>query len=306
MKKVYKILFWILLGSVAIYLYLFSGWEQLLFNLIFLNIIVYILRGILAEIAENAIKKLLPRYIFMIFLNIIWLVFVFWLLFVISPTLFVAIISFLVIAISLTFQNVINNIASGLLLLSAEGFKGGDLIETNGVQGRVKEITLNHIKLEEFDGSINYLPNKKVFNASVVKFTHEASLLEDDSQEYEDHKNSILEYFKKAGTILTGGEKLTRYIKVVEIQESIDVHTLGEKLKPVFDKYEKIFGIRPYFYSNHSNVDRLSITLQILTKEPRLILRYLDPYLKDVLFHIYKEDIYLGYESSENPEEVSV
>jgi small-conductance mechanosensitive channel len=131
MKKVYKILLWILLASAGIYLYFFSGFNQLLFNLILLNIIVYIVRGILADIAENVIQNLLPRYVFMIILNIVWLGFIFWLVFVISPTLFVAIISFLVIAVSLTFQNIINNIASGLLLLSAEGFEGGDLIETN-------------------------------------------------------------------------------------------------------------------------------------------------------------------------------
>jgi protoheme ferro-lyase len=139
-----------------------------------------------------------------------------------------------------------------------------------------------------------------------VKFTHEASIIEEDSKEYADHKTNILKYLKKAGAILTSTEKITRYIKVVEIHEYIDSTKLKEKLKPVFDKYEKIFGIRPYFYANNSNADRLSITLQILTKDPRLILRYLDPFLKDVLFQIYHEYVYLGYGNQENPEEVSI
>jgi small-conductance mechanosensitive channel len=225
----------------------------------------------------------------MIIINIIWLIFPFWLVFIISPIYFVAIVSFLVVAISLTFQNIINNIASGIMLLSSEGFEVGDLIETNNIEGIVKEITLNSLKLEDFDGSITYIPNKNAFNSSVVRFTHKPIK--------KSKKIEISDVVKKFGKLIIGEKKITRYIKVVELLGTIDPENLEKLLVPIFDKYELIFGTRPFFYANTtvSGIpNRLSITIQIITEDPRLILTYTDPLLKDILFKIYEADINYG------------
>ncbi|MFX1420479.1 MAG: mechanosensitive ion channel domain-containing protein [Promethearchaeota archaeon] len=262
-------------------------------NLILLNIVAYFLRSIFIDLAQSLIKNLFVRYIVMIIINIVWIIFPFWLLFIISPIYFVAIISFLVIAISLTFQNIINNIASGIMLLSSEGFEAGDLIETNGIEGIVKEITLNSLKIEEFDGSITYIPNKNAFNSSVVRFTHKPIKKE--------KKIEISDVVKKFRKLITGEKKVTRYIKVVELLSSVDSEKLQELLNPIFDKYEPIFGTKPYFYVNTTVsgiLNRLSITLQIITEDPNLILTYTDPLLKDILFKIYETEINYGWDSS--------
>ena len=284
MKRILKIIIWIGIVALFLWIYIFSGLDQIFLNLIFLNILAYIGRSILIDFSQSLIKNLFIRYSVMIVINIAWLVFVFMLLFYISPTFFVAIISFLVVAISLTFRDLINNVAAGLLLLSSEGFEAGDLIETNGVQGIVKEITLNHIKLVDFDGSITYIPNRNAFNASITRFTHKPLT--------KVKKIDVAGAIKKVGTLITGEKKLTRYIKVVELLIGVNMEELDELLKPVFDKYESIFGIRPYFYANNmtSGVNpRLSITLQILSPNPEFILRYTDPFLKDVLYSIYSD-----------------
>ena len=230
----------------------------------------------------------------MIIINIIWLIFPFWLISVASPIYFVAIISFLVVAISLTFQNIINNIASGIMLLSSEGFEAGDLIETNDIVGIVKEITLNSLKLEDFDGSITYIPNKMAFNSSVVRFTHKPIKSE--------KKIDFSEVVKKFGKLITGKKKVTRYIKVVELLGSIDSEKLEELLNPIFDYYEPIFGTRPFFYANTTVTgvpNRLSITIQIIAEDPKLILTYTDPLLKDILFKIYEDEINYGWKSGD-------
>ena len=293
MKRILKIIIWASIVALFLWIYIFSGLDQILLNLIFLNIIAYIMRSILTDLSQSLIKNLFVRYLMMIIINIAWIVFVFLLLFYISPTFFVAIISFLVIAISLTFRDIINNIAAGLLLLSSEGFEAGDLIETNGVQGIVKEITLNHIKLVDFDGSITFIPNRNAFNASITKFTHKPLKKE--------KKIDVAEVIKKVGTLITGEKKLTRYIKIVELLIRVDIEELNQLLTPVFDKYESLLGIRPYFYANTmtSGVNpRLSITLQILSQNPEFILRYTDPFLKDVLFSIYSDLINYGSNGS--------
>lgn len=286
MKRIYKIIIWIVFISIFGLLYFFFGFEQLLLNLVLLNIVAYVLRSILIDIFHSLIKNLFARYIFMIIINIIWLIFPFWLIFVISPIYFVAIISFLVVAISLTFQNIINNIASGVMLLSSEGFEAGDFVETNGVVGIVKEITLNNLKLVDFDGAITYIPNKTAFNSSVVRYTHKPIKKE--------KKLEISELVKRFGKIITGEKKFTRYIKVVELLGSVDPESLDKLLAPVFEKYEPIFGSKPYFYANNTVsgiYNRLSITIQILTEDPNLILTYADPLIKEILYAIYEEDI---------------
>ena len=294
MKRVYRIVIWISIIGIFVVIYFIFGFEQLLLNVLLLNMVAYVLRSILIDVFQSLIKNLLIRYIIMIIINIIWILFPFWLIFVVSPIYFVAIISFLVVAISLTFQNIINNIASGVMLLSSEGFEAGDLVQTNGIEGIVKEITLNSLKLEDFDGSITYIPNKNAFNSSVVRYTHKPIKKE--------KKIEISEIVKKVGKIITGESKITRYIKIVELLGSVDPEKLEKLLKPILDKYETIFGERPVYYANNTVsaiVNRLNITIQIITEDPQLILTYTDPLLKDILFKIYEKEINYGWQADD-------
>ncbi len=292
MKRIFKVFIWLMIVAVFVVLFFYFGFEEYLLNLILLNLIAYVLRSILLDLSQSLIKHLFSRYIFIIVINIIWLVFPFWLLYELSNIFFVAIISFLVVAISLTFQNIINNIASGIMLLSSEGFEAGDLIETNEVEGIVKEITLNSLKLEDFDGSITYVPNKNAFNSSVVRYTHKPIKRE--------KKFEISEVVKKVGKIITGEKKITRYIKAVELMGTVDSEKLDELLDPIFEKYKLIFGTKPYFYANTTVsgiVNRLSITIQIITEDPKLILTYTDPLLKEILFKINEKEINYGWDN---------
>ncbi|MFX1273564.1 MAG: mechanosensitive ion channel family protein, partial [Promethearchaeota archaeon] len=291
--KIIKAILYIILIVIGISIYFLPGLDQILLNLIILNILVYIARTIFIDIIESIIKNILTKYISILIINIIWLVFIFSLIFYLSPTYFIAIISFLVVAISLTFQNIINNIASGIMLLSSGGFEAGDYLEIGGIEGRVQEITLNHIKLISFDGSITYIPNKNAFNASVTKYTHRPLK--------RDKKIDLKATLKKVSKIITKEEKITRYVKVLELMNNVDVDKLDSILSPIFDKYEEIFGIRPYYYANNSVTGprvRLSITLQILTKKPELILSHTDLFLRDIVYEIYKDEIFFGWNNN--------
>jgi len=293
-KIIFKIIFWIFIISIGIWIYFFSELDQLLLNLILINIFVYVLRTVLIEVVGSIVKNLLSRYIFIIIVNIVWIVFIFLLLFELSPIYSVAILSFLIVAISLTFQGIINNIVSGILLLSSGGFEVGDLIQTNNIDGIIKEITLNHIKLMDFDGSITYIPNRVAFNSSVTRYSH-IELKKSD-------KLDLINVIKKVKKSFTGARKLTRYTKVVELLGTVNVEKIDELVEPVFKKYEPMFGTKPYFYVNNTVADRLSITLQILSKDPKLILEYFDPFLKDVLFQIYQNEINLDWNNNKKTE----
>ncbi|MFX1337147.1 MAG: mechanosensitive ion channel domain-containing protein [Promethearchaeota archaeon] len=213
----------------------------------------------------------------------------------ISPTFTIAIISFLLIAISLTFSDIINNIASGIILISKEDVEIGDLVEINNIQGIVQEINLNYTIIKELDGVLTYIPNKNVYNASVVKFTHRREKELELFKDRKDIKKNIKEFSK----LITKGERRTIFTKSVEILSTINPENLDNLLSPVFDKYEHLFGQRPDYLVDTTTFDRLRIILVIMAKSPNLVLEYIDAFLRDILYKLYPNEIFIGWRFGE-------
>ena len=274
-------------------MYYYSGLDQFLINLIIINIFVYLLRTILVGLSNIIVKSRIFRYTFALIVNIIWLAFIFSLLLFISPTFTIAIISFLLVAISLTFSDIINNIASGIILISKEDIEIGDLVEINNIQGVVQEINLNYTVIKEFDGVLTYIPNKNVFNATIKKFTHRRAKELELFKDKKDIKKNIKEFSK----LITKGQKRTIYTKSVEILSSVNPENLDNILNPIFDKYKPLFGVRPDYIVDQTIADRLKIILLIMAKTPTLVLEYIDAFLRDILYKLYPDEIFVGWES---------
>jgi hypothetical protein len=218
---------------------------------------------------------------------------------VIDPSLiiFTTIISFLITAISLTFRDRINNIVSGILILTTGSFEVGDLIEIRGIQGMVSEISLNYTKIRSIDGLFRFIPNTNAYNAAVKKFSHYITFeMSSMSKKKRKKDDGIKGYAKKLGEIISKDQKITRYIKIGQILSNQDPNTIDQKLEKVFEKYTEIFGKKPFYYINNTTLDRCSITLQIVTDKPRMILYYLNSFLRDILYELYDKQIYIGWE----------
>jgi len=242
-------------------------------------------------------KKRSYRTVVSIAITIIWSIFLFWLLYVFEDTLFFAIVPFLIVAVSLNFKNIINNVASGALLLSSGQFEIGDLIETNGIQGIVREINLNYTKIREFDGVEIIIPNSNVYGSTIVKFTHDKFKIFEPLKKEEFHKSKYYkEYIKMINKILSAKIKTTTYIKKVEILGSLDSIKLDERLLNVFNAYEPIFGIKPDYAVDTTRFERVRIKLYVKSENPVIILNYLDSFLRDILFALYPDIIYKGWD----------
>ena len=83
----------------------------------------------------------------------------------------VALLSVFALAVSLAVQDVLSNVAGGLVILSSHPFAIGDFIESGGVSGTVEEISLNHTKLITPDGLTALLPNKELAASKVTNYT---------------------------------------------------------------------------------------------------------------------------------------
>ncbi|MHA2283768.1 MAG: mechanosensitive ion channel family protein [Promethearchaeota archaeon] len=297
MKKKYYLLIYLILTIVAILVIYLSTWTQVVKNLIVINIIVYIIRKPIISFTAFITKKRSYRTIVSISITIVWSVFLFWFLIEFDPTLFFAIVPFLVVAVSLNFKNIISNMVSGALLLSSNQFEIGDLIETNEIQGIVREINLNYTKVREFDGVEIVIPNSNVYGFTTVKFTHDKfKIYEPLTREEFRKKRHYKEYLKLINKILNAKIKTTTYVKKLELLGSIDPNVLDEMLTSVFKVYEPIFGIMPEYAVDTTRFSRVRIMLYVKANNPTIILNYLDSFLRDILFTLYPDKIYRDWE----------
>jgi len=303
MKKKYYFLIYLILIIVAILVIYLSTWTQIVKILIVINIIIYIIRKPLGSITAAIFKKRSYRMIVSLTINIIWSIFLFWFLIEFDPTLFFAIVPFLVVAVSFNFKNIINNMVSGALLLSSGQFEIGDLIETNEIQGIVKEINLNYTKIREFDGVEIIIPNSNVYGSTTVKFTHyKFKIYEPLTREEFRKKRYYKEYIKLINKILSAKIKTTTYVKKLELLGSLDPNFLEEMLMNVFKVYEPIFGIMPDYAIDTTRFGRVRIRLYVKSSNPTIILNYLDSFLRDILFTLYPDRIYKDWEEYQGDE----
>lgn len=75
------------------------------------------------------------------------------------------------LGITLAAEDILGNVAGGLVILSSHPFALGDYIESGGAAGTVEEISLNHTRLLTPDGYMVLLPNKELAASKVINYT---------------------------------------------------------------------------------------------------------------------------------------
>lgn len=83
----------------------------------------------------------------------------------------VALLSVGSLGVTLAAEDILGNVAGGLVILSSHPFAIGDIIEVSGMTGTVEEISLNHTKLVTPDGQLVMLPNKELASSKLSNYT---------------------------------------------------------------------------------------------------------------------------------------
>ncbi len=94
----------------------------------------------------------------------------------IETTSFIAIFSAATLAIGLALQGSLSNLAGGVMLLIFRPFKVGDLIEAEGLLGKVQAIHIFNTILLSPDNKTIILPNGAVAGNSITNYTSEGIL----------------------------------------------------------------------------------------------------------------------------------
>lgn len=91
----------------------------------------------------------------------------------INLTVLIALVSIIGLALSLSVQDSLANLAGGITILATQPFKVGDFIEIGGTTGTVLEIGMVQTKLQTLDNRRVILPNGTVIGTEVQNYSTE-------------------------------------------------------------------------------------------------------------------------------------
>lgn len=88
-------------------------------------------------------------------------------------TALLAVFSLLGLALTLSVQNSLTNLMSGIVILVTKPFVVGEYIESGGVAGTVREIGLFYTQMTTLDNKAIYVPNSELSSTKIVNYTRE-------------------------------------------------------------------------------------------------------------------------------------
>lgn len=91
----------------------------------------------------------------------------------IPTTSLIALVSVAGLALSLSIQNIMSNLFSGVTLLMAKPFTAGDFVDIGGKAGTIKIVGMFYTVMDTGDNSVISIPNGDVTSSSVINYSKE-------------------------------------------------------------------------------------------------------------------------------------
>lgn len=119
-----------------------------------------------------------------------------------------ALIGMLGLAVSLSVQGALSNVANGFMILVNRPFGVGDYVAVSGVEGFVKEIGMLCTKILTIDNKLIIVPNSEVMGGKISNFSSEPLRRVDIetkagyANKFEDVYNAVLEAVNAVPTVL--------------------------------------------------------------------------------------------------------
>ncbi|HIU14999.1 MAG TPA: mechanosensitive ion channel family protein [Candidatus Ventricola intestinavium] len=124
-------------------------------------------------------------------------------------TSLVALLSLFALAVSLSVQDVLSNMVSGMVILIAKPFAAGDYIETTAASGTVESIGLMYTHLLSPDNKVLMIPNKELSAGRITNYSAKAVRRVDASVRvgYEYGNERVLEALLRAARRVCEGHE---------------------------------------------------------------------------------------------------
>lgn len=127
-----------------------------------------------------------------------------------------AVIGMLGLAVSLSVQGALANVANGFMILINNPFQAGDYVAVSGVEGFVKEITMLCTKILTIDNKLIIVPNSEVMGGKITNFSSEVLRRVDFEtkagygNKFEDVYNAVYEAIMNTPTALKNPQPFVR------------------------------------------------------------------------------------------------
>ena len=127
----------------------------------------------------------------------------------VETTSFAALLASAGVAIGMALSGNLQNFAGGLIVLLLRPYKVGDLIESQGITGTVREIQIFHTILTTADNKVIYIPNGALSSGTVTNYSREATrriewiVGVEYGEDFEKVKKTIEDILAADGRILT-------------------------------------------------------------------------------------------------------
>ncbi|MBB3166901.1 mechanosensitive ion channel family protein [Simiduia aestuariiviva] len=89
----------------------------------------------------------------------------------VQTTSFVAVLGAAGLAVGLALQGSLSNFAGGVLILLFKPFKAGDVIEAQGILGKVKDIQIFTTRIVTGDNKLIFVPNGPLANGNIINYS---------------------------------------------------------------------------------------------------------------------------------------
>lgn len=125
-------------------------------------------------------------------------------------TSLVALLSLFALAVSLSVQDVLSNMVSGMVILIAKPFVSGDYIETPSASGSVESIGLMHTYLLSPDNKVLMVPNKELSSGRITNYSAQKVRRVDTSIRigYEYDNGTVIEALGRAAKRVCQGREI--------------------------------------------------------------------------------------------------
>lgn len=142
----------------------------LVVGLFLVKLIMKIVRKIMAKTKLEKITQSLLCSVLKFGLNIVVIISTVQALGV-DATSLIALISAAGLAISLSLQDSLSNLANGIILISTRPFKEGDYVQINGVEGTVQNVRMLTTCLATIDNKLVVIPNSNVVTNEIINYS---------------------------------------------------------------------------------------------------------------------------------------
>jgi len=204
-------------------------------------------------------------------------------------------------------SEVMSQIVAGFYIILTKPFGVRELVNIDGAEGIVIEIGVTYTIIQQFNGNLIKIPNKKILDSKIKNYTLKMSdeLEKRQSKLSEDEKidmeNLLIKEAETRGVNLEKvqnvmenlsefvfEDEVTRYTFDIEVDLGIDPFEAIDRLEEICDDYIPIFGFTPVCFIVNLSY-RVKFRIRIYCTNPRIIANQYYNLLEDITGILYGE-----------------